>query len=441
LNFASLDGTKNIFDVVRGVDNRIERIYAQEGSGIGGFLKLGDNALVTTASRTFIRDAKILMYGPAEGKTFDVQNSNGNRISFVTISAGTASVSGAMRGIHIHPTGGDTTCDSGVWTALEFNFPNGKNINTVLDIDASQGIIVNQWFTDCIFDHTMESAIKIHVDAGAHASARTNNIFFTNTRSTPDGGGAVLIDNTGQRDITNLSFSGGTLTGWDLAAVRMVGTTDQIDVAFIGISFTDEEVTTVKSVIDAQGCAALRVVGNSAAARLTTQTCKFNYLVNFLADVPQFVITDNDCRRCSFGVIESTNLGLSNADKNIVANNNGPRVNYTKRISTTDATITTIANIALLDAGVYHIGWAVSGVKSDGTDRASYELLGTFYRTAAGNATQQGATTVIHSIESNAAWAAAFAVTGSTVQMRVTGVAATNIKWGATLTKFLALKE
>jgi len=102
-------------------------------------------------------------------------------------------------------------------------------------------------------------------------------------------------------------------------------------------------------------------------------------------------------------------------------------------VETANAVQTTLDNITLLDENTYHAEALVVGVKSDGTDRASYHIAGTFYRTAAGVATLQGVVTVLHSAESNAAWDATFTVNGNDLRVSVTGVAATTIEWGCTL--------
>ena len=73
------------------------------------------------------------------------------------------------------------------------------------------------------------------------------------------------------------------------------------------------------------------------------------------------------------------------------------------------------------------------GVQSDGTDRASYHIAATVYRTGAGNATIQGTVTSIHTQESNGALDATFTVNGSDVRCSVTGIAAETWEWGTTL--------
>ena len=107
-------------------------------------------------------------------------------------------------------------------------------------------------------------------------------------------------------------------------------------------------------------------------------------------------------------------------------------INKAAEVQTTDATLTTVETITLLDENTYQIEALVIGVQSDGANRASYKLIGTFYRTGAGNATQQGTTTRVHEMESAAAWDVNLVVSGNTVLVRVTGVAATTIEWGCT---------
>lgn len=102
-------------------------------------------------------------------------------------------------------------------------------------------------------------------------------------------------------------------------------------------------------------------------------------------------------------------------------------------IQTLNAVQTTADSITLLDENTYHCIAYVVGVKSDGTDRASYHVECTVYRTGGGGATLQGAVTVVHSQESNAAWDATFTVNGNDLRVSVTGVAATTIEWTANL--------
>ena len=105
----------------------------------------------------------------------------------------------------------------------------------------------------------------------------------------------------------------------------------------------------------------------------------------------------------------------------------------TAEVQTTDATVAILDTLTLLDENTYHIEAFVVGVKSDGTDRASYHLAVTVYRTAAGSATIQGSVTSLHTQESNASWDADFTVSGNDLRLSVTGIAATTIEWSSTI--------
>jgi len=75
----------------------------------------------------------------------------------------------------------------------------------------------------------------------------------------------------------------------------------------------------------------------------------------------------------------------------------------------------------------------IIGVQNDGTDRASYHLACTAYRTGAGNATLQGTVTSLHAQESNAALDATFTVNGNDLRVSVTGIADETWEWGCIL--------
>jgi len=102
-------------------------------------------------------------------------------------------------------------------------------------------------------------------------------------------------------------------------------------------------------------------------------------------------------------------------------------------VQTTDATQTTTDSITLEDENTYMISAYVVGVKSDGSQRASYHIECTAYRTGGGSATLQGAVTSVHAQESDAAWNATFTVSSRDVRVSVTGVAATTIEWMCSL--------
>ena len=103
-------------------------------------------------------------------------------------------------------------------------------------------------------------------------------------------------------------------------------------------------------------------------------------------------------------------------------------------VQTANATQTVLDTVTLLDENTYHIEAFIVAVQSDGTDRASYHIAGTFYRTGAGNATIQGVVIDIHKQESNAALDATFTVSGNVVRVSVIGIAAETWEWGSTIT-------
>jgi hypothetical protein len=107
-------------------------------------------------------------------------------------------------------------------------------------------------------------------------------------------------------------------------------------------------------------------------------------------------------------------------------------------LQTADATVTTIATIALTDERVYSIRANVLGMKSDGTHRHHAHIIGTFYRDGS-TATQQGATTSLHTIDSGDGYAVTFAVSGNNALVQVAGKAATAVVWASEIVSFSAI--
>jgi len=99
--------------------------------------------------------------------------------------------------------------------------------------------------------------------------------------------------------------------------------------------------------------------------------------------------------------------------------------------TTGTASPVTINSVTLDDESAYHIKARVVAKKQDGSDRALYTFEGLFYRDGGGNATQEGSTTTISTIESAgmSGCACDFAVSGSQVFVQVTGLDATSIDW------------
>lgn len=99
-------------------------------------------------------------------------------------------------------------------------------------------------------------------------------------------------------------------------------------------------------------------------------------------------------------------------------------------VQTTDASATTIATLAITDETTNIIHADIIGIKSDGTDRAVWELTVGIYRTGAGSAALVGTTSTDYSGESDASWGTpTLTASGNNLLVQVTGKAATTIDW------------
>lgn len=417
-------GSTNPLVVTQGTNGRITDIYCRNTPGL---ITMG--TATTVANRIRVTGWEVRAYGPVGGTIIDIQ-----RMQACTFSDGlaveiTGTASNSLKGIHIHPASATALVDSCRWTDLEFNFPNTL-VDEIVVLDATNGLIINQWFNNCTFDHALSSCIKLLIGAAAIGSARINNVGFNCCRATADDFGPVVLTNDkgGANTIHNVEFNGGTLITWDSPCVRITQTTQDIHASFIGVALHDGENVTTKSAIESN-LGNIRVIGCIAQANAEVSTCTFDYGVKFTGAATEFNVSGNDFDAVTIADVYNAALTVGGQKDKYIRDNIAPAQRMPARAQTTDATVTNLASQALNDASVYHVRAVVVGVKSDGTQRASYEIVGTFYRTAAGNATQQGATTVVHSIESDAAWACAFAVTGNNVVVTVTGVAATTINW------------
>jgi hypothetical protein len=165
---------------------------------------------------------------------------------------------------------------------------------------------------------------------------------------------------------------------------------------------------------DADDANAIAVrIGNSPA--LTTAGGK---ICSFYSDN---MVTE----RASISIKGSMTLGIN------AAYGGGITISDLFTVQTADATVTDIATVAVAEGDLWVVTATVIGRQSDGSNRALYTLQGCFYRNVAGNVTQTGSTIVITSIESNAAWDCTLNAdtVAQTVDVRVTGVAATTIDW------------
>jgi hypothetical protein len=107
----------------------------------------------------------------------------------------------------------------------------------------------------------------------------------------------------------------------------------------------------------------------------------------------------------------------------------------TATVATTDATETTLYEFDTKDDTCYHVEATVVATETDAHDEmASYQIKGTFRVDGAANAVQVGTTSTNHFAEDTAGWNCDFDTSGTTIRVRVTGAAATNITWRGKLT-------
>ena len=98
-------------------------------------------------------------------------------------------------------------------------------------------------------------------------------------------------------------------------------------------------------------------------------------------------------------------------------------------VTTNDATVTTIATIAVPDDTVMLIMAHIVGRRTDAADRAGYARRAVVYREAAGGATLQGTVDTVFTRESEALWDADISVSGNNCIITVKGRAGRTINW------------
>jgi hypothetical protein len=97
-------------------------------------------------------------------------------------------------------------------------------------------------------------------------------------------------------------------------------------------------------------------------------------------------------------------------------------------VQTSDATPTNVLTYTPADGKCVMIHGMVSGRKSDGSQGAGYAVMGAFRRSGA-TVTQVGDTTMMGQCEDDTDWDVDFAISSTTIQLQVTGKAATTIDW------------
>ena len=148
----------------------------------------------------------------------------------------------------------------------------------------------------------------------------------------------------------------------------------------------------------------------------------------FLADNQSFAIPIAIFRNNGTSQVSIEDAGDLLLGDRLSTTNLGTRFRIPTTVQTTDATVTTLESFTTASDTAYTIHATVSAVKSDGSQVASYVMYATFQNDS-GTLTQVGTTSYSHTAESDAAWDAVLDISGTAVRVRITGVAATTIRW------------
>lgn len=104
-------------------------------------------------------------------------------------------------------------------------------------------------------------------------------------------------------------------------------------------------------------------------------------------------------------------------------------------VETSDATVTDLGTVAVDEEEQVMVEASVLGRKSDGSEFYAAKIVGSFYRNSGGNVTALGGASISGESNDNA-WGGVDLVADAinqTVDIQVTGVAATDIKWTASV--------
>jgi len=104
-------------------------------------------------------------------------------------------------------------------------------------------------------------------------------------------------------------------------------------------------------------------------------------------------------------------------------------------VTTSDATVTDLGTVSVDEDEQVMVEASVLGRKSDGSEFYAAKIVGSFYRNSAGNVTALGGASISGESNDNS-WGGVDLVADAinqTVDIQVTGVAATDIKWTASV--------
>jgi hypothetical protein len=138
---------------------------------------------------------------------------------------------------------------------------------------------------------------------------------------------------------------------------------------------------------------------------------------------------DADSDSNTFNTNKITNA--TTAATRILGTNNEVDGKVQNTVSTTDATDTVIATIAIPDDSMTSIEIEVVGFRTNGTDQATYKYTGLVSRHSAGIAVLTGAVNFME-IETDGDWDATIDIDGgNNARIRVTGAVGSDVNWKA----------
>lgn len=155
-----------------------------------------------------------------------------------------------------------------------------------------------------------------------------------------------------------------------------------------------------------------------------------------MAGIQTALLADNQSFTCPIAIFRSNGtsfVSIEDAGQLLLGNrlsttSLGKLFNVPTDVATTDATLTLVETFTTATDTMYFIQSIITCQSSDRTKGGNIKIEGTF-KNVAGTVTQIGVTTSINNTVTDAGITSAFVISGTGVQVKVTGLAATNIRF------------
>ena len=425
------------------------------------------NSAVTTVkiADDAVTAAKVDLAGVAGNFTFDADklevsgtpsnpDSVPNKAYVDSVAAGLTDVKNSCR--VATTTGGLAATRSGnVLTSDAFVSINGNGIDGVTSLALNDRVLVkdqvtgadNGIYTVTALGSNGVSAWTLTRSTDADTSAEVTPGLFTfieEGTTNGDTGWLLTTDAPITLNTTSLSFTQFSSAGEITAGAGLTKTGNTIDVgAGDGIIVNSNDVA-----VNYGGAADLADVTKAPeAAGTSTKVARADHKHDVTTGVPVAIGDENlegvatELARADHlhdhGVQSGPNMHAlaTTSAAGFMSSTQFDRVDLLRKatVTTTDATVTALFTYALsLYTGVVIRAMIIAYNDTTDTGQASFELVAEFHR-GSGAAGQNGSTTVVRERKDDPAWEADFVLSGASIQLQVTGVAATNIKWGAAI--------